>query len=212
MFSGESFQVIPNAIDVANYQYNKSLREEVRRNFNIGDRYVIGHVGRFNPQKNHDFLIEIFSAYHKKNENSVLLLVGEGNGMSDIKEKVNKLGLQDDVIFAGVRTDVNRIMQAMDIFVFPSLYEGLPVTMVEAQAAGLPCLISEQVPTECIFTDLVQINRLSDSLQEWIESIEQQRSTERKDQSESIIKAGYDIKSNAKKLQEFYISESRKYE
>lgn len=212
MFSGKNFDVLNNAIDVSKYCYNQSIREEVRKELSIENKFVIGHVGRFNPPKNHSFLIDVFAEYHKKNEDSVLLLVGEGNGMPDIKEKVRKLGLQDKVIFTGVRTDVNRILQAMDIFMFPSIYEGLPVTMIEAQAAGLPCLISDQVPDECIITDLVKVSRLSDSVGKWIENIDSLRQIERKDQSKCIMEAGYDIKSNAEKLQEFYIKESKKYE
>lgn len=212
MFSGKPFQVMHNAIDVARYQYNEVIRKEVRQELHIEGRYVIGHVGRFRLQKNHDFLVDIFAAYHTKHPGSVLMLVGEGDELESIEEKVRKLNLQDDVIFTGGRMDVNRMMQAMDVFVFPSLYEGLPVTMIEAQAAGLPCIMSDRVPEECVLTDLVQINSLSDSPEKWSESIAQTRTAERKNQSECVLKAGYDIADNAKKLQEFYISESSKYE
>lgn len=212
MFSGKSFEILNNAIDVSVYSYDENVRSELRKEFSIEDKFVIGHIGRFNPPKNHSFLLDVFAEYHKNHKESVLLLVGEGEGMADIKEKVKKLNLQDTVIFTGIRTDVNRILQAMDVFVFPSIYEGFPVTMVEAQAAGLPCLMSNQVPVECMITDLVEVNSLSEPLEKWVENIEKLRMLERKDRSKFVIEAGYDIKSNAERLQEFYISESKKYE
>ena len=166
MFGGALFQIINNAIDVEAYAYNPTKRQEMRRQLGLENELTIGHVGRFNQPKNHPFLLDIFAALLKKESNAVLLLVGGGEGMSQIREKAQKLGIAEHVHFLGVRSDVADLMQAMDVFVFPSLHEGLPVTMVEAQAAGLPCIISDKIPPECILTEgLVDVMPLSASLE-----------------------------------------------
>lgn len=210
MFQGQPFQVLNNAIDIKKYIYSEQVAEEVRKELDIGDCKVIGHIGRFNPQKNHTFLIDIFSEIKKMQPDAKLLLVGGGDGITEIQHKVEKLGLTDSVIFTGVRPDVSRLLQAMDVFVFPSLYEGLPVTMVEAQAAGLPCVISDHVPEECIVTqDLVTIQRLSDSPESWAKHIVSRMNTDRKDTREEIKAHGFDIAENAKWLEEFYLEQNK---
>ena len=138
------------------------------------------------------------------------MLVGDGNSKSRIEEKVRNAGLENNVIFTGVRPDVNRLLQAMDVFVFPSLYEGLPVTMIEAQAAGLQCVISDKVPNESIITEgMVTVRKLSDSVEEWAECILSKKDLERKNVSGDIKKHGFDIKSAAKRLEEFYIGKAK---
>ena len=200
------FIMLNNAIDAASYTYDLSKREELRRQLGLADELVIGHVGRFNPQKNHPFLMDIFAALLKKESNAVLLLVGGGEGMSKMQEKVQELGIAEHVRFLGVRSDVADLMQAMDIFVLPSLYEGLPVTMVEAQAAGLPCIISDKVPPECILTDgLVDVMPLSASPETWAEKILAKRAIPRTDRRAEIAAHGFDITTEAVKLQEFYL-------
>ena len=129
-----------------------------------------------------------------------------------VKEKVKKLGIEESVIFLGLRKDVERILQAFDVFVFPSLYEGLPLTLIEAQAAGLPCIISDEVPNEAIVTNLVSVSSLKESPEKWAEKIDKTRCTVRKIQIEEIIKSGYDINDNAKRLQEYYIGKSGLHE
>lgn len=201
------FIMLNNAIDAASYTYDLSKREELRRQLGLADELVIGHVGRFNPQKNHPFLLDIFAALLKKESNAVLLLVGGGEGMSQIREKAQKLGIAEHVHFLGVRSDVADLMQAMDVFVFPSLYEGLPVTMVEAQAAGLPCIISDKVPPECILTEgLVDVMPLSASPGAWAEKILAKRAIPRTDRRAEIAAHGFDITTEAVKLQEFYLN------
>ena len=144
MFGGVPYQIINNAIDAAAYAYDTAKRADVRQALGLGDELVVGHVGRFNQPKNHPFLLEIFAALLKKEPDSVLLLVGGGEDMPKMQAKAKTLGIAEHVRFLGVRSDVAELMQAMDVFVFPSLYEGLPVTMVEAQAASLPCIISDK--------------------------------------------------------------------
>ena len=123
-----------------------------------------------------------------------------------IEEKVNSLGISNKVIFAGLRTDVNELLQAMDVFLFPSLYEGLPVSIIEAQASGLPCLISDKVPIECKKTDLVYHMNLSDSPDKWADKLVELSKIERKNTYEEIRESGFDIKANAEKLEEFYLN------
>lgn len=200
------FIMLNNAIDAASYTYDLSKREELRRQLGLADKLVIGHVGRFSPQKNHPFLLDIFAALLKKEPNAVLLLVGGGEGMSKVQEKVQALGIAEHVRFLGVRSDVADLMQAMDVFVLPSLYEGLPVTMVEAQAAGLPCIISDKVPPECILTEgLVDVMPLSASPETWAEKILAKRAIPRTDRRAEIAAHGFDITTEAVKLQEFYL-------
>lgn len=206
MFGGASYQIINNAIDVAAYTYDPTKRQEMRRQLGLTGELVIGHVGRFNPQKNHAFLLDIFAALLKKEPNAVLLLVGGGADMPKIQAKAQELGIAERVRFLGVRSDVADLMQTMDVFVFPSLYEGLPVTMVEAQASGLPCIISDKVPPECILTDgLVNIMPLSASPEAWAEKILTMRAVPRTDLREEIAAHGFDITTAAVKLQEFYL-------
>ena len=206
MFGGAPYRIINNAIDAAAYTYAPAKRTEVRRALGLADELTVGHVGRFNPQKNHPFLLEIFSALLKKEPNAVLLLVGGGEDMPKIQEKARALGISEHVHFLGVRSDVAELMQAMDVFVFPSLYEGLPVTMVEAQAAGLPCLISDKVPPECILTEgLVDILPLSAGPEAWAEKILEKRELPRTDRRAEIAAHGFDITTEAVKLEKFYL-------
>lgn len=209
MFHNNNFKVLNNAIDTKQYLYTQSTCDTMQNQLHLQGKFVLGHVGRFRKQKNHDFLIDIFAAVVSKHPDSVLLLAGDGDLQPIIEEKVQKLGLTDKVKFLGARSDVNRLLQAMDVFVFPSLYEGLPVTMVEAQAAGLPCVISENIPSECIITDLVTQMSLQESADTWANEILKHCSDSHEDTTNQIRKAGFDIEENALRLQEFYF---RKYE
>ena len=196
-----------NAIDAKLYQYNPTIEEEMKKELGLEGKFVIGHVGRFFPQKNHIFLIDIFAKVYEQNKNSVLLLVGGGELETQIKEKVKELNLTEVVKFLGVRSDIHRIMQAFDVFILPSLFEGFPVTMVEAQAAGLPCIISNQVPPQCAITDNVEIISLQESPQQWAERLLTYQNTKKQNTYETIIKQNFDIKANAKWLQQFYLEE-----
>ena len=207
MFGGASYQIINNAIDVVACAYNPTKRQEMRRQLGLENGFTIGHVGRFNQPKNHPFLIDIFAALLKKEPNAVLLLAGGGEDMPKIQAKVQALGVAEHVRFLGVRSDVADLMQSMDVFVLPSLYEGLPVTMVEAQAAGLPCIISDKVPPECILTEgLVDVLPLSAEPEIWAAKILEKKNLPRTDRRNEIAAHGFDITTEAVKLQEFYIN------
>ena len=211
MFLGAPYRIINNAVDTAKYTYSPQMRKQMRTQLGIKqDAFVIGHVGRFDAVKNHSFLVDVFVQLREQHDTAVLLLVGEGNLRDDIEKKVSALGIADSVIFTGIRKDVHHLMQAMDVFIFPSVYEGLGIVAIEAQAAGLPCLVSDGVPKECIKTDLVTHCTLKDGAATWAKQILQMRNTTRQDTSAQIIQSGYDLKENAMWLQNYYIEHWKK--
>ncbi len=204
--NSDRFSVLNNAIDVDLFAFSPQIRKKMRCQLDIDHRLVIGHVGRFLPQKNHHFLIQIFVEIHKRNSDTVLLLVGDGPLRSRIEEQVRKAGLEDSVIFAGVQSNTCDYYQAMDVFVFPSIFEGLGIVVVEAQASGLPCIISDRVSRECIVTEnLVSVQNLTDSLNKWTEAIWEKKEQARIDHSVEVKENKYDIHDVVKKLQLFYM-------
>lgn len=213
MFNGAPYRIINNAIDAKKYKYSSIIRSSMRCSLDIEDNeIVVGHVGRFSPPKNHEFLITVFNEIYKKNKNVKLLLVGDYSGSigEKIQERIQSLRLTKNVILTGVRSDVADLMQAMDVFVFPSIYEGLPLTLIEAQANGLSCLISDKVPIECKKTEDVTQISLNESPERWAEIALLLSENKRSDNLESIKKTGFDITENAFWLQEFYISKFKR--
>ena len=201
--------IMNNAIDAKEYSYDEQKSLEMKKKLGVEGKSVIGHVGRFFAQKNHPFLIDIFKSIHDKNPNTVLVLVGGGELddalMNQMKEKVKDLGLEDAVQFLGVREDVADILQAFDLFLLPSLFEGLPVTMIEAQAAGLPCVISDKVPIQCDITGNTKVVSLDDSTDKWADTVlDYLEEYKRTDTFEKIKESGFDIRENAKWLEDFY--------
>ena len=200
-----SFRVIKNAIDIDRFKYNEKTRADVRRKLGIEDKLVLGHVGRFELQKNHDFILDIFHSVHQINPKTALLLIGEGELEDKMKKKADELGLKDSVFFLGTMNDCAPYYQAMDAFALPSLYEGLGMVAIEAQAAGLPCFLSDRVPKETAITDSVYTLSLEQTLDEWAEFIlEKVTKNKRKDESVKIREAGYDIELEAEKLMGIY--------
>ena len=153
LFPGKEYMYVPNAIEIDRFLFNENVRMKKRRELGIKDEIVIGHIGRMSYQKNHKYLIDVFAEILKKRNDSILLLIGVGEKLDDIKKYVEKLGLSEQVRFLGNRADVDELYQAMDVFVMPSLFEGLPVVGVEAQFSGLSCIFSDQVPEEVNFTN-----------------------------------------------------------
>lgn len=210
--SGTHYAVLNNAIEVDKFSYDPDVRQSVRRELGYEpNQIVVGHIGRYTKEKNHAFVLEIFSELKKLNDDARLLMIGDGPLHTQITQASERMGVFPDTVFTGVRSDVDRLVQAMDIFVLPSLYEGLPVTMVEAQAAGLPCIISDKVPSECILTEgLVDVLPLSAGAEAWVDAILEKRNTPRTDHSAEIAAHGFDITTEAVKLQEFYLEAARK--
>lgn len=204
----EGYKIINNAIEVERFLFNEEKRNEIRKTYGLDNKIVIGHVGRFMLQKNHKFLIKIFKGIHDKNENTVLMLIGEGELEQEVKDLVVELKLQDSVIFMGSIPNVNEMYQAMDAFILPSLYEGLPVVGIEAQAAGLPCYFSSTVTDETAITKLVRFISLDDSTDKWADIMLEgiSKNLKRKSMYDEITDAGYNIQIEAKKLQDMYLS------
>lgn len=207
MLGTDNFRVLNNAIDAAAYRFDPLVRAQVRQELGIAaDTFVIGHVGRFAPPKNHNFLVEIVKETVERSADTRGLLVGEGELRPAVEAKVKTLDIGERVVFAGLRSDVSRMLQAMDVFVFPSIYEGLPVSLVEAQAAGLPCLISDKVPIECKKTDLVTQIPLAAGAARWAEAVLAAANRTRENTLEEIKASGFDIEENARWLTNFYLN------
>ncbi len=200
LFRGKPFEIIPNAIDADAFSYDPNMRASVRRELNIEGKFVIGHVGRFNYPKNHSFLIRLFSRVAKSEENACLLLIGTGENEQMIKDLVSKEGLEKKVLLLGNRNDVQRLYQAMDVFVLPSLFEGIPMVGVEAQFSGLPCLFSENVSREVLFTEDCRFLKLD--MDCWEKAILALRDRERT--STKTDNGQYDIKAARIILEEKY--------
>lgn len=198
--------IINNAIDFSKYEFNENVRIETRRELDIDGKLVFGHIGRFQYQKNHDFLIDIFEQIHLKDNNTVLLLAGDGDLKDDVLRKISSLNLNNAVKFLGPVEDTNPVYQAMDAFILPSLYEGFGMVGIEAQVAGIKFFCSTAVPQEVKATDLVEFISLDKSAAYWAERI--LRSTKKEDErpncSEQVRKSGFDIKIEAGKLLEYY--------
>lgn len=205
MFPGHRFTVMKNAIDAKAFVYSSEKECNIRERLGIGERFVIGHVGRFNPQKNHEFLVAIFKTIVEREPDAMLVLIGAGDGQGEIKKQVQTLGIESNVMFLGSRDDIPDLLQAMDVFVFPSLYEGLGIAAVEAQAAGVPCVLSDQVPKECKLCDNVEFLSLTASKEYWAERVCKYRGYKKENKMSVICEKGYDIVRNAELLQEFYI-------
>ncbi len=207
--NGDRCIVLNNAIDVDKYKYDENIRENIRKELGIKDSdIVIGHVGRFVKVKNHKLIINIFEQFNKLEENSKLLLIGNGELMDEIKSLVKAKGLEDSVIFLQERNDINKLLQAMDVFLMPSLYEGLPLTLIEAQAANLKVVISDNITNEVDVTNLVTRISLNESEDKWAKKIREiAHSINRTNEQEIVDRIkenGFDIKDTTDKLSEIY--------
>lgn len=201
----KKYSVLPNGIDLKKFDYNEAVRREIRKKLNLEGKYVVGHAGRFSDQKNHSFLLDIFQAVHRKNPNTVLLLFGVGELQEAMKNKARTLGIEDAVIFYGASNEMNKMWQAMDVFVMPSLSEGLPVTGVEAQASGLPCIFSDTITKEVGLTDKTEFLSLNESPKTWAEHALKYMGCERKSEVDKLRKVGYDIQQTADTLSKLYL-------
>lgn len=201
------FSVLNNAIDVNKYVFSNGIRSKIRKELSIDEnQLVIGHIGRFDKAKNQSYLVNVFEELHNADKNTKLVLVGSGENVESIKMQIKELNLENSIILTGVRSDVYDLLQAFDVFVFPSIYEGLPVTVIEAQASGLKCLLSDTITKEVDITGLVEYMSLNNSAEEWAEKILSIIPYDRVNTSDKIISAGYDINTTAKQLTEFYLN------
>lgn len=207
-YDKENVYLLNNAIDLEKFKYNNDIRKKMRKSLDISDdTLVIGHVGRFVEQKNHRFLIDIFNEVYKQNNNSLLLLAGQGPLIDEIKNKVKSLKLEKNVKFLGQRSDIDKLYQAFDVFLLPSLYEGLPVVGVEAQATGLLCELSNDMTKETKVLDTTRFMSLNDTVEEWANKIlDDVKKHKRIDSSKEMTDKNFNIKEEAKKLEDYYLN------
>lgn len=193
---------LPNGIDVGKYVYDSKAASEVRNELGLSNKFIVGHIGRMTEVKNHTFLLKVFSLIKKDNPNAELVLAGDGPLHEKLVNEAKDLGIIESVHFLGVRNDVNRLLQAFDAFVFPSLREGLPVSVVEAQAAGLHCFLSDTITDEVKITNLVKFISLDAGIEQWKTEIEKVCfcGVKHPDLSNEICSAGFDIRQTAEKL------------
>lgn len=202
------YLLIRNAIDINSFKYSKIIRANKRRDLRLDNSFVVGHAGRFEDIKNHDFVIEVFNALKSRLKKSKLILVGTGINEAKIREKVEKYKLSDNVLFLGSRSDVSDIMQAMDAFILPSVHEGLGIVLIEAQASGLQCYASTGVPKAAKVTDKLTFLNLREGAEYWAEHILKHRKAVSRrsttETAEDIAAAGYDIDQEVIQLSRYY--------
>ena len=199
---------VPNAIDTRRFAYDAKVREQVRKELGLSDKFVVGHVGRFSFMKNHRYLIDIFAELCSMRDDAALVLIGKGELEDEIREKANALGLADKVLFLGNRFDVERYYQAFDYFVFPSTFEGFPGSVAEAQTAGLCCLVSDQVTREVALTELVSYKSIDEPAANWAAEImrNSRKALARENMQDVIAEKGFDVTRQAALMEQFYIS------
>ena len=205
IYQSYNFTVMKNAVQARDFSYNEEMRKQTRNALALDSNFTVGHVGRFTYPKNQNYLIEIFDRLCKLHPNSVLVLIGDGEDKEKIHQKVLRLGLESKVRFLGLRSDVPNLMQAMDAFVLPSYYEGLPVVGVEAQAADLPCFFSDAISREAQILDSCQFLSLNSPPEEWAKKILNRWPAERCSRETEIRSAGLDVACEAEKLQAYYL-------
>ncbi len=192
--------LLHNGVDLNIFRYDVEGRQRIRDEFSLADKLVVGHIGRFHRQKNHSFLLEVFAKIRTQRKDAVLMLVGTGDLETQLRQRIRELGLEDAVIFTGQRFDIPQLLSAMDVFVFPSFHEGMPNTVIEAQATGLPCVIADTITREADITGLVRYLSLEQSPEYWAQTALSVLTEERADTAPDFLEHGYDIAGVAKEL------------
>lgn len=215
LYGNRPFDLMKNGRDINKYTYDAAKRKNIRNSLHIDEgTLVVGHVGNFNKQKNQEFLLRVFCELLKKRSNSKLYLMGNGTLLDEQKNLAKKLSIENDVVFTGNINNVEEMLQAMDVMVLPSLYEGLPLVAIEWQIASLPCIISDYVTSECAFSELVCFKSLQDSPDNWADAIIELEGIDRygiKNIMEKLtISNGFDINQNALSLQEYFRERCRR--
>lgn len=205
---GDRFAILDNGIDVELYRCDEEGHQAAKEELGLAGKPVFGHVGRLSPEKNHEFLFEVFSLLKKRIPDAILLLIGRGPLEQELRERADAMGIGDSVRFLGVRDDVPSLLKAMDVFVFPSVKEGLAMAAVEAQAAGLPCIVSTGVPEHAVVSDRVRHLPLEDGAASWAqnawEAFADAKDKPRTDCVEQVRAGGFDIAATSLRLQSFY--------
>lgn len=197
-------ELILNGVDTDLFAFSEENRSFIRGKFNLNDKFVVGHTGRLCDVKNQSFLLDLMPEILKKRADAVLLLLGDGSDRKMLEEKAKVLKLDGNVIFAGSVTDVNKYLSAMDVFVFPSLYEGMPLSILEVQANSLPCIISDTVPDDVFLTDLIHPLSLKSDKSEWVNAVVNAKRPTEKGYPETLKNAGFDTKTAMEKVYAIY--------
>ncbi len=200
----KNYRIIHNGVDCDKFEFKPMVREEIRKKLGLKDECVILNVGRLEEQKNHRYLLDIAAEMKKQGKKFKILIAGEGVLRSELENIIKRNSLENEVLLLGLREDIDQLMQAADIFILTSLFEGLPVAGVEAQASGLPCIFSDTITKEIDITGRVQFVSLKDKVQSWIDAIFIALKYKRENTSDLIKRKGYDIKTEAKWLSDFY--------
>ena len=203
MIKSGKVKIIKNAIELEKYRFDTETRNKLRRELDLEDKFVVGHVGRFDYQKNHMFLLEIFSELVKQKPNAKLVLVGDGHLRNKIEAKIQAAGLSDRVLLLGQRSDVSELLNVFDVFVLPSLFEGLPVVAIEAQANGLKCCLSNKITREASVTDKIKFLDI-EGIKQWVEELSKKNDSNRTICEQKFIELGYEINGAAEKLCKMY--------
>lgn len=208
----DRWTMINNGIITDKFVFNQNKRDEIRKELNINnDEYAIVNVGRLADQKNHLFLLKVFVGVLKRDSSAKLFLVGDGPNRVLIENFIRENGIEDSVSLLGVRSNIYDLLQGMDLFFMPSLYEGLPGSVIEAQGSSLPCILSDSITKEVAVTNLVEYLSLNDGIDMWVESILKKKNYKRRNTKDEIVNAGFDMNTIAMKLEEFYIEEGNKH-
>lgn len=208
LYHNSKHLVLNNAIDLQRFAYNETIRQEVREEFGIGNEFVVGHIGAFYEAKNQPYLVEVFFEFHRQHPNSKLMLVSDGPDFDAVVEQVNQLQLQDAVIFTGRRADADRLYQAMDVFVMPSRWEGLPLVLLEAQASGLPVIASDRITRDVQCTPNVWFMSIEESPSVWavkLAELAECKFDRIEHVTEQLRQHGFDIREEAEKLRALYL-------
>lgn len=202
--SSKRIKIMPNAIDLKKFGYDEEIRNKIRKKYGLEGCFVLGHVGRYEYSKNHEFLINVFSQISKRTEDARLILIGDGNLFQKVQERAEKLGLTKKILFLGKRSDVSEWYQAMDVFCLPSRFEGLPIVMIEAQASGMPCIGSDCISEEIKIGSNVNLLPLKEEV--WVNCLLKLKKERRENNIKKLAESGYDIKKQIKILEKMYMS------
>ena len=205
VYQKKQYYLIKNAIDTERYKYNSMERESLRHQYGLEGKFIVGHVGRFNEQKNHKYLIDIYEKIYQLNKNAILVLIGEGELRKEIEKYVKEKSLTDKVIFWGSSSEVYKLLWMMDVFVLPSLYEGLPFVLVESQAASLPSVVSDTITKEVNISKYISYIKLESNPEIWANEIIKNARVKREDNSKALIDSGFDLKTMIERLCEIYL-------
>lgn len=207
MFGNRMYEIMHNGICVKEFEYNSKVESEQREKLGLENKYILGHIGRFDNNKNQLFLIDVFNDYHKKCSKSVLIFIGDGPNRKKCMDYVYQLGLEKDVLFLGTCNNISILIQAINVLVMPSKYEGFPMTLVEAQAAGIPCVVSDSISKETNICGGVSFISLHEAPEKWSETIQKINDRKMAGESRKIKEAGYDVLDTSKVLERWIINE-----